>query len=232
MQYFGGKARIAKEIARVLEQYRKKDQLYIEPFVGAGWVLSQISGKREASDKHPYLISMYKALQNGWTPPKEVSEEEYSKAKNGNCEDHLRGFIGFGCSFSGKWFGGYARSGSRNYCLNAHNSLMKKLENIKDVTFQCKSFEELTPEKSLIYCDPPYKGTTQYGKLVGDFDSEVFWDKMRNWSEANTVIISEYNAPDDFEEIWRKEVKTDIRNKNNVKEDRLEKLFIHKSKIN
>jgi DNA adenine methylase len=43
---------------------------------------------------------------------------------------------------------------------------------------------------------------------------------------GNNVIISEYQAPDDFKCIWSKETKTDIRTKDNGKETRIEKLFI------
>lgn len=229
MQYFGGKAKTAKYIAAVIKEFRKENQLYVEPFVGAGWVMSKMDGERQAYDKHPYLISMYKELQKGWIPPKKITEEEYQIAKFGECDNHLKGFIGFGCSFSGKWFGGFARSGKRNYCLNAHNSVLRKMKAMIDVEFECKDYRELNLNSALIYCDPPYQGTTQYGKIVGEFDTNEFWETVRKWSKNNTVVVSEYIAPDDFIEIWRKEVKTDIRNKDNKKEDRIEKLFIHKS---
>lgn len=32
MQYFGGKARVAKDIVSVLNEYRKPNQLFVEPF--------------------------------------------------------------------------------------------------------------------------------------------------------------------------------------------------------
>lgn len=226
MRYFGGKARIGKHIVEYLKSIRKEGQAYIEPFVGGGSIVSLMDGERYAYDKHPHLIKMYQELQSGWVPPTALSEEEYENAKNGELPSHLTGFIGFGCSFAGKWFGGYARSGDRNYCLNAHNSIMKKMKTMQDVKFECRDYLELNPEGALIYCDPPYQGTTQYGKIVGDFDSAQFWDKVREWSESNTVVVSEYNAPDDFEEVWRRETKTDIRNKNNEREDRIEKLFM------
>lgn len=229
MRYFGGKARIAKDISKYLESIRKNNQKYIEPFVGAGWVMTLMSGNREGYDKHPYLINMYKELQSGWIPPKELSKEEYDKVKDDkDDEPHLTGFVGFGCSFAGKRFGGYARSGDRNYCLNAHNSILKKMETMQDVKFECEDYKDINPVGALIYCDPPYQGTTQYGKIVGDFNTDDFWDKVRDWSKNNTVVVSEYNAPHDFQEVWRKETKTDIRNGNNQKEDRIEKLFIHR----
>lgn len=232
IRYFGGKSRIGKDIVKVLKSLRKENQPYIEPFVGGGWVMSLMDGERYAYDKHPYLIEMYKSMQQGWIPPTELSKEQYQYIKDNKDEKpYLTGFVGFGCSFAGKWFGGYTHSKDRNYCLNAYNSIMKKMDNMKDVYFDCKDYRELKPSDSLIYCDPPYQGTTQYGSIVGNFDSEEFWDVMREWSINNTVVISEYQAPDDFVEIWRKETKTDIRNKNNKKEQRIEKLFIHISKL-
>lgn len=232
MRYFGGKARIGKYIVNYLNSIRKDGQPYIEPFVGGGWVMSLMDGERYAYDKHPYLIDMYQALQDGWIPPTELSKGEYYHIKENQDENPaLTGFVGFGCSFAGKWFGGYAHSKDRNYCLNAHNSILKKMKNMQDVTFGCEDYRDLNPTGALVYCDPPYKGTTQYGKIVGEFNSNEFWDYMREWSKDNMVVISEYNAPDDFVEVWRKETKTDIRNRKNEKEDRIEKLFVHKSLV-
>lgn len=232
MRYFGGKARIGKGIADYLTSIRKDDQPYIEPFVGGGWIMYRMDGERYGFDKHPYLIDMYQELQKGWIPPTELSEDEYNYIKENKDElSHLTGFVGFGCSFAGKWFGGYARSKGRNYCLNAHNSIMKKMDNMNGVQFECKDYRELSPEGALIYCDPPYQGTTQYGDIVGDFDTGEFWDKVREWSKDNTVVVSEYSAPDDFVEVWRRETKTDMRNSDNRQEQRVEKLFVHELSI-
>ena len=49
----------------------------------------------------------------------------------------------------------------------------------------------------LVYCGPPYQGTTEYGAFDG-FDHDLFWDTMREWSKNNTVVVSEYSAPEDF----------------------------------
>src|SRR5699024_7524095 len=46
---------------------------------------------------------------------------------------------------------------------------------------------------SVIYCDPPYKGTESYGV---EFDHDVFYEWVRN--QNNPIYISEYDAPDDF----------------------------------
>ena len=74
--------------------------------------MQEMSGVRCASDVNRPLITMYKALQDGWIPPSTVTEEMYAEYKGiQDAEDPLTAFIGIGCSFSGKWFGGYARSG-------------------------------------------------------------------------------------------------------------------------
>ena len=228
IRYFGGKTRTCKQIVEILNTYRKDGQVFLSPFVGGAWVESLLSSPKECYDKHPYLIAMYKELQKGWLPPTTLTKEEYDYIKNNPDEKpYLTGFVGFGCSFAGKWFGGYAKDSSdRNYCMNAYNSILKKLDNLKDTYFDCKDYQQIEPKGYLIYCDPPYEGTTQYSKtLVGDFNSKDFWDLMRQWSIHNTVIISEYNAPEDFKCIWSQEVKLDMRDSENKKKVRVEKLF-------
>lgn len=225
MQYFGGKYKIANDIVNILNQYRKQNQLFVEPFVGAANIVSRMSGERHAYDLHKELINMYKALQNGWIPPTSLTNEEYIEIRQ-NGSDELKAFAGFGCSFSGKYFGGYAKNKrGDNFAMNTHNSLLRKISTMKDVKFENKSYLDISYTDALIYCDPPYVNTTKY--KIGDFDTEKFWQWCRDMSnKGNTLIISEYIAPDDFKCIWQKEVKTEIRTKENGREDRIEKLFL------
>lgn len=230
MRYFGGKTRICKEIAPIILKHRKEGQMFLSPFVGGGWVEQYIDGKKVLCDKHEYLIAMYKALQDGWQPPTELTKEEYYHVeKNPDEQPYLTGFVGFGCSFAGKWFGGYAKDKSgRNYCLNAHNSINRKIKNglISDTEFINCDYKELNPKNMVIYCDPPYRGTTQYDKnIVGEFNHDEFWNIVRKWSKDNVVLVSEYEAPDDFETVWEKQTRLGIRDKNNEKQKRVEKLF-------
>jgi len=205
--------------------------LFISPFIGGGIIESKINTTNKLIyDKNSYLMAMYKELQNGWIPPKNLTKEEYYYIKNNKDEKpYLTGFVGFGCSFAGKWFGGYAfdKSQGKNYCQLSSNSLMKKYENgLTNAVFDCKDYRDLTPHDAVIYCDPPYQGTTTYG-AVGKFDSEEFWEVMRKWSKDNIVFISEYNSPDDFKYIWEKKTTTQIRNSDDVVCKRLEKLFVY-----
>lgn len=227
MQYLGGKARTYKVISAYLESVRE-DRDYLEPFVGGVWVLQEMSGDRIASDVNEALITMYTALQSGWTPPENVSEETYTWYKYiQDTQDPVTAFAGFGCSFAGKWFGGYARSGERNYAGNAKNSLLKQLPKIQDVMFQHKDYREHDPHNLLVYCDPPYSNTTGYDGCDA-FNSDQFWEVMRNWSRDNVVVISEYSAPNDFECVLEIPTKTDMRIKGGSKEPRVERLFRHK----
>lgn len=232
MRYLGGKSKIRKQIAAFLESLRKPNQVYFEPFVGGGWVLQEMSGDRIASDGNKALIAMYQALQDGWIPPDFVSNDEYNQVKlDYDKNSPMLAFCGFGCSFAGKWFGGYARSEGKDcYAATSKRSLLKQLPLIQGVKFEHRLFHEWSPKNALIYCDPPYQGTTQYGAFDG-FDHELFWQTIRDWvNNGNTVIVSEYNAPDDF--VCVKEMTSQmglsVGNTTN-RPKRVEKLFMHKS---
>jgi DNA adenine methylase len=60
----------------------------------------------------------------------------------------------------------------------------------------------------LIYCDPPYAKTTKYSS---DFDSSKFWDWVREMSKDNIVLVSECQAPDDFQSVLDINVKRCVR---------------------
>jgi DNA adenine methylase len=224
MRYLGGKSKIRKQIATFLESVRKPEQTYFEPFVGGAWVLQEMSGKRIASDINRALICMYEELQKGWVPPDSITEETYQEYKRNQVDtDPLTAFIGIGCSFGGKWFGGYARSGKRNYCSNAKNSLLLQVPKLKGVEFNKLPYTWFEVENKLIYCDPPYENTTGY---KDKFDHTEFWDTMRAWSKNNTVVISEYKAPEDFKCVLEIPTKTDLR-VSGIKENRIERLFMY-----
>ena len=233
MQYFGGKQRISKQLSQYLNSQLKDSQPFVDLFCGSCNIISKIDKDRLriANDKHKYLISMWKELQNGWQMPDNISEEEYKYIRDHKDENPaLTGFVGFGLSYSGKWFGGYCRGGKdRNYCLNAKNSNNKILKNITDVKFYNLNYDEVPiPDGALVYCDIPYKNTTSYCKSeVGEFNHEEFYDWVRRNSDKYDIYVSEYkqNIPDDFTIVWEQNSKKDIRNKNNVREETVEVLI-------
>ncbi len=210
MKYMGSKARLAKHILPIILKNKKLDQWYVEPFVGGANLIDKVEGNRIGSDNNEYVISLFHGLQKGFIPPNRISEIEYEAAKNNRTVTPLTAFIGFCCSYSGKWFGGYARgwsemNGPRNYCLEAKKNLLKQLPDIKEIHFKCESYEHLhIPPNSLIYCDPPYEGTTKYKDSI---DYNIFWEWCRNkHKEGHDIFISSYIAPSDFICLWQKEI--------------------------
>lgn len=234
MKYQGSKNRHAKELLEIILKDRKDNQYYIEPFVGGFNIIDKVDGFRIGNDSNFYLIELFKAIQNGWIPPDEISNEIYShiqKNKN-NYPPYLVGFVGFGCSYSGKFFGGYARGCSnngieRNYCLESKKNILKQFDGIQGIQIYNLDYTEIPiPENSIIYCDPPYQGTTKYKNSL---NYDEFWDWIRFLSKSgHKVFISEYNAPDDFECIWTKEVNNTLTKDTGSKKG-VEKLFIYKN---
>lgn len=209
MRYLGGKARHGEEIARIVRSKCSRGQTIREPFCGSGWITQYFppTFQVKCSDIHEPLIALHCAVQEGsWEPPDFVSEEEYNLSRerwlNGECSPFI-GFVGFACSWGGKWFAGYSRGEARNFCLEAKESLLKKHQYLKHVIFSHENYRNIRPHGEVIYCDPPYRGAEDYSS--GIFDTMLFWHTMRRWSKDNKVIISEYVAPDDFKVIWSAE---------------------------
>lgn len=227
MRYFGGKTRIAKKLWQHMQPF--VTDVYVEPFIGGGASMCVAHAKhRIANDANFALISMFKALQRGWQAPLQLSEYEYAElSKVRDPENPLTAFAGFGCSFAGKWFGGYARdSRGGNYALQTANSLQAKKEYLKGVTFIAGDYLDLRiPKDAVVYCDPPYKGTTAYG-ATAPFNWDTFWAWARDISRYATVFVSEYSAPDDITLYAELNTKTEIRTNLNGREDRIEKLYI------
>lgn len=231
MRYLGGKHRIAKELCGFINPLLSNFEYYIEPFVGGANIVSKIVHlKRIAMDANEALITLYQALQNEWVPPDILSEFTYAELKiNQDMRDPLTAFAGFGCSFGGKWFGGYARGEGRNWASECKRSLQTKFRTLKDVKFIAGKYDTFTyPKNSLIYCDPPYANTTGYDGVKEAFDSNAFWNWCRQQTRSgNLVLISEYSAPDDFMSIFTINTKTDMRDKSGNKSARREELWTY-----
>ena len=223
MRYFGGKVRLARELSTIINGFGVKS--YHEGCCGMFSVGSMVTAPiRTASDTHPDLIMLLKAVRDGWVGPETVTEEEYKSLKIAE-SSALRGFVGFGCSNSGKFFGGYARDATgRNYAANARSSLLKLEPKIQGVDFQLGSYADLDRQIDLAYYDPPYDKTT--GFTTGPFCTESFWKWVRKQARRSIVLVSEYTAPDWARVLWEKDVHTDMNAKGGGKLSRVEKLFI------
>ncbi len=241
MVYMGSKSRISKDIIHFILDNKHDDQYYVEPFAGGMNMIDKVKGKRIANDICPYLISMWNELiNNDWKPPF-ISKELHKdiRINKSNYSKPLVGWAGYVCSFRGIFFGGYAgkvidKSGKeRDYQLSQHKNVIKQIELLKGIELKSVDYTELEiPNNSIVYCDPPYKGTSGY---QNKFDSDIFWDWVRKLAKkGNTVYISEYAAPDDFECIWQKDIINALsvtKNHGSVKVA-TEKLFTYKVKNN
>jgi DNA adenine methylase len=215
----GGKERIGKQIAEVIQQINPVH--YHEPFCGMFSVGKHIQcEKRTAGDINLDLIMLLGAVRDGWIPPDVITEEQYTELRS-SVSSPLRGFAGFGCSFYGKFFGGYARDkqGS-NYAAISRRSLLKLAPMIQNVEFRWERYQHVGAD--VVYCDPPYSGTTNYS--CGGFDNDQFWEWVRATSLGAVVLVSEYTAPPDFTAIWEKPVTTSMRGRDGGFK-RVEKLF-------
>lgn len=235
----GSKQRLAKDIVPIINDFIKNNNIniYIEPFVGGANMMEYIRCKEKiGADNNEYLIDMWQSLQTGWRPPETMSKEMYEDIKNNKDEygKSLVAVAGFCATYNAKWFGGYAGvvktkiNTYRNYYDEAIRNISKQMLNLMDVKFTCQDYTYFTGvNHTLIYCDPPYQGTTQYGSSKG-FDYDKFWDWVRLVSENNIVLVSEYNAPDDFKSVYEKTLTTTL-DKNSRKKD-TEKLFVLQNK--
>lgn len=207
MQYLGGKARQAKRIATHIVPYINEGLQYVEPFVGAGSVMSAVCKSSPcvmpiAGDSNVAVITLHKAIQKGWQPPEAVSREMYYDVKANPCNYHpaMEAFVAIGCSFAGKWWGGYAKVTVRNYARTARHRLFNLHANMEYVQFIATDYRRLPIfyqlSECVVYCDPPYANTISYAGS-GKFDSEQFWQwcvSVARWN--NIVLVSEYNIPE------------------------------------
>ncbi len=207
MKFMGSKNRHAKDIIPMFALGNQS--AYVEPFVGGANLIDKISGHRIAGDIDKDLICMWQAVSGGWMPPAKFTEQEYKDIKDAPTSP-LRGYAAFALSYGGKKFGGWRRDkdGQRDYVSEAYRNAAKQFPLLRGTKFFECSYRELRfPTGSVVYCDPPYAGTTSYG---GQFSHNDFWDWVRIISKVNWVFISEYSAPLDFKRIWTKTVPSSL----------------------
>jgi site-specific DNA-adenine methylase len=239
MKYVGSKNRLSKELAPIIQSYITDDTVaYIEPFVGGANMIDKIEHHNKiGSDLHKELIALHKFNRDySDNLPSTITEEQYLSVKNNKnaYSDYYVGLVGFCATFGAKYFGGYARGYKtdgvtpRDLPNEAIRNLQKQAPNIQGIKFECKSFTDYNPsdyKNCVFYLDPPYRKTLSYS--TGGFPHEEFDKWAIELGKNNTVLISEYELPEDkFECIWSKDVKVGISGQGDIKnKKRVEKLF-------
>jgi DNA adenine methylase len=244
----GSKSKITQFIVPIIQRYIDENNIntYIEPFVGGANVIDKIQCKIKIGyDKNKYLIALLNNVEKVKEFPITIEKSHYDNVRNSfntqnkEYEDWYIGAIGFLASYNGRFFdGGYAKTNYakqpsghivvRNYFKEAKENLTEQIPRLYNIKFESKDYTDLHNIKnSLIYCDPPYQNTKQYG-VSKNFNYEEFWQWVRDISKNNIVIVSECTAPDDFKCIWQQEITRTVDNTKRVKA--IEKLFIYTSK--
>lgn len=237
----GSKSRIAKDIVPIIQDKIDKHKImtYIEPFCGGCNIIDKIEcDKKIASDNNPYLIELFKNRELLSELPDVVTKDLYNDCRKAyyaaDFTDYPQwyiGAIGFFASYSGRFYdGGFNGQGfldgrsKRNYYDEAKRNFIKQTSDLLGIDFLCGDYKKLYTgyENCLFYCDIPYNGTKQYNTSL-NFDYDRFWSWASLMSEKNIVLVSEYQAPDEWEVIWQKELAKTMNHGNNV--TGTEKLF-------
>ena len=243
MKYMGSKASIAHYILPFIHEriFLNSIDTYIEPFIGGANMIDKVQCKKKiGSDINKYLVALLNHVKDTTDDlPTEVSYELYQDVKysqdTGKYSDWFIGAVCFLAGFNGRGFdGGYGKASYetkadgtkilRDYFQEAKRNLIEQAPLLKEIEIKHGSYEMYSDVKgALIYCDPPYMDTKSYNRKI-DFDHTKFWQWVRDMSTNNIVLVSEENAPDDFDILWEQEVTRTIRADN--KSNTTEKLFI------
>lgn len=209
--YMGSKRRLSKHIIPILQKYIDAYDIktYIEPFVGGANIIKNIKCKKRVGyDINKYLTALLSYARDNELPDY-VTREEYHAVRlnKDKYPDWYVGFVGFCSTYMAIFFAGYAGMYYDNGRLR--DRVKETIRNIKNddfsgIEFHTADYKTLDFQNSLIYCDPPYKGTTKYS--TPDLNYEEFYDWCRKQSEKNIVVVSEYQMPDDFEVIFEKQI--------------------------
>lgn len=227
MKYMGSKNRIANEILPIMLEHRS-NRIWVEPFVGGGNMIDKVDGERVGSDIDKHTIDALISIRDNLDElPKnnfEFTELDYKNLYKSD-DYKYKGYAGYAFSYAGKWMGGWCRDAlnKRDYISESYKNAKTQSPKLQNVILLNENYLNLQiPENSLIYCDPPYENTTKY---KNNFNHKEFWDWCRLMGDRGRIIfVSEYNAPDDFECVWQKEIKTSL-TKNTGSKTGIEKLF-------
>lgn len=228
MWYIGGKIRLSKYIVPFLQESSKQTGNFIDLFCGGCNIIDKVSSSlRVANDSNIYLMEMWKSLQNGWIPNLKYTKDFYVYVRDNkdSLPKDLVGLVGFHYSYGGKFFGGYARSRYKDHIERSISHTIQQSQRMKDVKFENKDYKEFSSLVGwTIYCDIPYKNSTQSTTKYGvEFDYNCFWEWARMMSNNNNVFVSEKTAPRNIFPIWTYKHSSNMSYKKETKT--VEKLF-------
>lgn len=217
MIWLGSKKAIAEELWKLIVSKRKENQTeFYEPFCGSVSLVPYIKpsdgfDRIYLSDLNRSLVCFLRAMQDGSfvVPQKRYTKEDYDYYKGLQEEDSaIKFYIGNYYSYMGTYY--HAFLAPKQVGPPGTNDIKRMKKMFKEcrvpISINWHSYHRFAGKRNCVfYLDPPYKNQSQrYGFSI--FDSDEFWDFARRLSEHNTVLISELEAPPDFEIVWEKDV--------------------------
>ena len=226
-----------KDITNAFERVISKDREWIKTLIVSRTEFAELKAKenKTTDDFLKLLVNSFGNQKNYYLYSKEISDLKYNLAKE-IIEKH-------------DVFSGYKQTETYKRAIEQPKQLeqlirlsglerlvqleqlgqLERLERIDEVKATNKSYHDFSEVSgAILYLDPPYEGTTQYG-YINSFDSQEFYDWAFKMAKNNIVIISSYSISDKrFEAVYsfdkaRSNIQSITRN------DKCEKLFMVKN---
>ncbi|MDO3013211.1 DNA adenine methylase [Mycobacteroides abscessus subsp. abscessus] len=222
--YYGAKTSLAPTIVSMFPEHKR----YVEPFAGS---LAVLLAKPQAplevvNDLDRNLMTFWKVLRDRPTElarvcmltPHSRVERDIAKHIPSDVTDLERARLVWSALVQGRtgtlantgWR--HARSGVDGRMLRSYVQRIERVaERIRDVSLECRPAVEIiekygSSDDNLLYCDPPYLGSTRRHNYKVEMLSEA---KHRELGEAlhgcrATVVLSGYHSPlyDDLYRDW------------------------------
>ena len=226
-----------KDITNAFERVISKDREWIKTLIVSRTEFAELKAKenKTTDDFLKLLINSFGNQKNYYLYSKEISDLKYNLAKE-IIEKH-------------DVFSGYKQTETYKRAIEQPKQLeqlirlsglerlvqleqlgqLERLERIDEVKATNKSYHDFSGVSgAILYLDPPYEGTTQYG-YINSFNSQEFYDWAFKMSKNNIVIISSYSISDKrFEAVYSfDKARSNIQSR--TRNDKCEKLFMVKN---
>ena len=226
-----------KDITNAFERVVSQDREWIKTLIVSRTEFAELKAKenKTTDDFLKLLINSFGNQKNYYLYSKEISDLKYNLAKE-IIEKH-------------DVFSGYKQTETYKRAIEQPKQLeqlirlsglerlvqleqlgqLERLERIDEVKATNKSYHDFSGVSgAILYLDPPYEGTTQYG-YINSFNSQEFYDWAFEMSKNNIVIISSYSISDKrFEAVYSfDKARSNIQSR--TRNDKCEKLFMVKN---
>ena len=231
--YVGGKGRICKDIYKAIKKEVKNKPVrgYIEPFCGGLSVIVKFTEYEcFAYDYNEDLIYLWEQFKLGnVNKMPEITRDYFTKLKESDelsiDKSFAMLFCTFNCFYRRNFVENHHVITERLYHQERFNRIKKNIDFSK-LNFKCQHYIDTTHQVLqggfIIYCDPPYKNTTQQYSTIDDFDSELFWKTVLLWKYlGNYVFVSELTCPIKHEVLFEKVLQVSVSSHRHTMTDKL-----------